>query len=204
MQVVEEFYRLLAKKMSVTDFEQWVYATPTLETIMSEDDYLGLITLNYKSNWAFYELEKLLKPYVDRGEMHKRELLELLHTLADGGSSDDILAALLATFNLFCKGYSFFEELAHYGVTADDDFGWDPEGKWHRMTDRQKQWYLSEFYPEVQLLANQLIENLTSGAIFVQPRLPAGAAVFTDTRDIAARNKRVMASKNGDWWQFWK
>lgn len=204
MQVVEEFYRVLAKKMSVADFEQWVYVTPELENILREDDYLSLITLNYKSHWALYELEKLLAPYVDRGEMYKRELLELLHTLADGGNPDNVLAALMSTFNLSCEGYSFFDELAHYGLIADDNFGFDPEGKWSRMTDRQKQWYLSEFYPEVQVLASQLIENLLSGAITVQPRVPVGPVVFTDKRDTAARNTRATASKNTEWWQLWK
>jgi hypothetical protein len=208
MQVVEEFYLVVAKKMSVADFEQWVYTTPELETILSEDNYIRLISFNYNSRWAFYELQKLLVPYVDRGEMRKRELLELLHTLADGGSPDDVLDALMDTFNLFYKGYSFFDELAHYGLAAEDDFGFDPEEKWLRMTDRQKQKYLSKFYPQVQKLAQQLIQQLESGQIQLHTQGLDDEITYTETSVIATAEEpeslKTEASSAKQWWQFWK
>lgn len=203
MQVVEEFYQLVAKKMSVADFEQWVYATPELENILREDDYLNLITLNYKSHWSFYELQKLLELYIDVCEMRRRELLEILCIISQGGKPDDVLAALIATFNLSCKGYSFFEGLAYYGLTVDNDFGWDPEGKWAKMTEPQKKRYLSRFYPEVQLMADHLIQGLKFGAILLHTKSPSGEIVFSDMRGVAERSTEVPA-KSGSWWQFWK
>lgn len=154
MQAIETFYQFLAKKLTVAEFEAWVYNAPELETEVSEDDYLALLTLNYKTPSASYELQKLLVPYIDQAEVQRRQLLEILETIAKGGPPDSVLAAIISTWDWYLNGYGFLDEIAsNYGLAADDDFGWDPENRWKNMSDSQKVSYLASFYPGAQILS---------------------------------------------------
>ncbi len=50
-----KFYEVLKHKISIQDFEQWVYETKELESELPEDTCINLISLNYKDKYAYNE-----------------------------------------------------------------------------------------------------------------------------------------------------
>ncbi|QNE41253.1 hypothetical protein F1C16_17685 [Hymenobacter sp. NBH84] len=60
MEIQTAFHQVLGKKLGITDFEAWVYATSELEEFLDSDDYFELISLNYKDKSVLYNLEKVL------------------------------------------------------------------------------------------------------------------------------------------------
>jgi len=208
MQIAEQFYQLLTKQVSVADFEQWVYNTPELETTLSEDDYLALISLNYKSRWAFHELQMLVSGYVNWSEMRQRELVQALQTIVRGGPADDVLTAFSQTYYWYCHGYSFLQDIAFSFLSADNDFLCDPEGEWARLTERQKQQYISRFYPEAQQMAQRLIQQLESGQIQLHTQGQNNEVTYTE-KGVAATTEAPEPAQRQTlwvkpWWQFWK
>lgn len=205
MQIIETFYQLLANKLTVAEFEAWVYNTPELETEVSEDDYLALLTLNYKTPSAAYELQKLLAPYISQVEVERRMLLEILETVANGGAPDKVLTALIDTWHWYLNDHKFLNELAcNYGLMADDDFGWDPENRWKNMSDGQKRSYLASFYPGAQILANELIKALNIGTIQLHQNPVNGEVTYTDSRSKDKEQEAPDKVLANPWWQFWK
>ncbi|MBB6461848.1 hypothetical protein [Flammeovirga kamogawensis] len=58
-----KFYEVLKHKISIQDFEKWVYETKELELELLEDIYTDLISLNYKTKYnalAQYRIESSL------------------------------------------------------------------------------------------------------------------------------------------------
>ncbi len=57
--ILEKFYLVYSLRITLIEFEDWLYAEKTLETILSEEDYLNLVSINYKkleSNSCLNEL----------------------------------------------------------------------------------------------------------------------------------------------------
>ena len=48
-----------------------MYESKDIERVLHSDDYLDLISLNYKRSGAKYELFNLLKKHIDLGEFEK-------------------------------------------------------------------------------------------------------------------------------------
>ncbi len=73
--IQERFYQTITGDRSVEDFEQWVYADTELEMLLKPDDYVDLISLNYKTREATYELSCLLKKHIDLGALETDRML---------------------------------------------------------------------------------------------------------------------------------
>jgi hypothetical protein len=208
MQKAEQFYLLLTKQVSVTDFEQWVYNTSELEAMLSADHYLALISLNYRSRWAFHELQKIVSSYVNWSEVRQQELVKALQTIVLGKAADDVLAAFSQTYHWYCHGYSFLQNIAFSFLSADNDFLWDPEGEWAKLTERQKQQYISRFYPAAQQMAQRLIHQLESGKIQLHTQGLDDEITYTETgvaattEELESLQKQAPAAKQ--WWQLWQ
>jgi hypothetical protein len=76
--IKERFFKTIKGDISLDDFENWVYESKILETILESDDYLEIISLDYKKSGAKYELYNILKRLVDIGEFETCKMLELL------------------------------------------------------------------------------------------------------------------------------
>jgi hypothetical protein len=208
MEVVEKFYQVLSKKVSITEFEQWVYSTPELEAVLSEGDYLALISLNYKERWTLHELQKIISGYIDWSEIRRQELLEALQTIVRRGVADDVLGAFSLTYHWYCRGYSFLQDIAFSFLSADNDFLYDPQGEWTKLTESQKQQYINSFYPQARKLAEQLIQQLETGQIQLHILGPEDAVTYTEasvtssTKDSEPIKTEFPVVKK--WWQFWK
>lgn len=185
MQPAKAFEQVLAKKLSVAEFEAWVYTSPDLEAFLGPDEYLELISLNYKDKQVWHELKELISHRVDWALVRSEELQALLQRIIEKRSADDVLEALMTSYSLYCHNYTFLQTIAmNFGLAADADFDWDEEAQWQRISNDQKWRYLNQFYPMVQEEAGRVLDWLTTSRI--QLRLqPDGEIGYIDHRSPA-------------------
>ena len=76
--IENQFFKFLNKEISIADFEQWVYETDELESVLSDDNYLDLIAFKYNQLNAFDELYEVLIELID---FPKFETLRIIYLL---------------------------------------------------------------------------------------------------------------------------
>lgn len=69
------FFETLYGDKNVLEFEDWLYADKRLESLLTADDYLDLISYGYKGDRVKYGLYKLLEKHIDKGEYEKWKML---------------------------------------------------------------------------------------------------------------------------------
>jgi hypothetical protein len=126
--IENQFFKFLNKETSIDDFEQWVYATDELETILSADLYQELIAFNYNARYVLASLYPILMEHLDEAKFEKYRIVYLLDLIIN---KDDLWVK--AVKNLykesiesyaFLDGFSVLEEYVEhyyfYGDTVDD------------------------------------------------------------------------------------
>lgn len=227
MEIRDAFHRVLTKELPVADFEAWVYTTPELDDFLGEEEYFELISLNYKEKRAHANLKKLLDNYVDWQQVHDAELRQTLQNLIDNATPDDVLEALVTSYNWYCAGYYFLENVAaDYGFLADTHFGWTSSNEWNATPEDQKQRYINQYYPGVRQAAVSILSWLETGKIrvnwqdtdYIDDRSPAerevqfiqdnGTKWFIPGKmppvPSSAAAADTKSTKSKKWWQFWK
>ncbi len=81
LEVRQIFVQVLAKEISLLDFEQWFYGKMELEEILPQKTYFSLLELDYHNKSSFYDLEKLLKEFLDPGSVEAYEMKKLIERL---------------------------------------------------------------------------------------------------------------------------
>lgn len=114
------FFEFLEDRIAVTDFQQWLYQTEQLEKLFSPDDYLELITIDFKQQPekvyldSYHEakkaIAKIINQYADIADYRTYELKKLLCDFLK--SKGDLAKILAKTYQLYCRGYSFLDNLA--------------------------------------------------------------------------------------------
>ncbi len=139
--------------MSIEDFEQWVYKTKELETLFDSDDYIEFISLNFKSRHLIHEMKKIVDNYLDYGEFEKRKIDKVLNDLIH--KNDDFAKSLIATYDLYCDGYGFLDNIGlGYGLTFANDF-YEFED-WTKLSPDQKNERIEAIYPGVKSEAEKV------------------------------------------------
>ncbi|MCX2476712.1 hypothetical protein OQZ33_20435 [Pedobacter sp. MC2016-05] len=96
-----KFFKLLNNKLSVEDFEQWVYKTTEIETHFDPADYIEFISLYFKARHFIHEMKKIVDRYLDYGEFEKRKIDKVLNDLIN--KTDDFAKSLIANYSRFAK-----------------------------------------------------------------------------------------------------
>jgi hypothetical protein len=210
--IQEQFVAVLAGHLPLADFEQWVYATPVLEAALVADDYLELISFNYRQRDALYLLEPLLMHHVSWGEVRRVELLGLLHDIVARTSADQVMAAMNACYHWYCNGCDFLEKMGlNYGLEMDYDYGWRGEkGEWVKLTEEEKWHYLNIYYPAARHEAEEVINWLNTGLIRFEDDIDATSGIaYVDRRPIALQKRAStgidpFSPVGPPWWKFWQ
>ncbi len=155
-----QFFKVYINEISVADFEKWLYSKKELEQFLDNDTYFDLISLNYKDRHAKYEMGKIIDPFLDFGKFEERKLRKILTDLID--RTDDFAKSLVDTYELYCLGYLFFDNLGFgYGLKFSDEF-WE-YSKWENLTEEKKKERIDQIYPglkrEAELVVNWLDEE---------------------------------------------
>lgn len=160
--IKQSFYETLNGDSSVLEFESWLYADKQLESILNSDDYLNLISFGYKDSTAKYDLIALLEKLVDKGDY---EMWRIRKLLTKALKRDKELPQLLMSFyDLYCKGYSFLDNLGlGYGLAIEVPYS--QAEYWDDLTIEQQQKLLASFYPQLDLEIKKVISWLDTDKI---------------------------------------
>lgn len=148
--IEQKFFDIISGKIDLGEFESWVYADKEIESVLSDDVYITLISFNYKKNGAKYELLNLVSSrIIDIGEYEKLRILNLLYTAQQG---DEKLPEMLRQFyDLYCRGYDFLRDLGlGYGLAiAVPPSNYRAE-IWEEMSESDRTKLLQSFYPQIR------------------------------------------------------
>ena len=160
--IQEIFFETLHGDKSLLEFEEWLYTEKMLESILSPEDYLELISFGYKDDTDKYDLYKLLVKLIDKGEYEKWKLLKLLHQALQ--KDKDLPQILMAFYDLCCQGYHFLDNLGMgYGLAVEVPLS--QADSWDELTVEQQQKLLNSFYPRIEGEMRQIIRWLQMGKV---------------------------------------
>jgi hypothetical protein len=223
--IKERFYKTIKGDISLDDFEQWLYADKELEKYLNSNDYLDLISLSFKKSGAKYELWNLLKKHIDLGEFETYKMLGLLNEAKQ--KTDRLPHILMEFYDLYCKGYNFFQDLG-LGIglavevprvnntTADN---------WDELTIEQQKELMDSFSPDLEECIEQVIYWLeTKKIILTGEQDEIGHYEYEDLRTEEEKKSKLWVTVSEDketgfsaskntlwdkqtekrWWEFWK
>ena len=180
---IEEYcYNLLYNNLSIKIFESWVYGSIELKGLLSDDDYLEIISINYrKEEKSKYETYNILKKYIDLGKIETKRILSLLYKSLK--SRNDLPIVLMEIYHLYCNGYYFFNDIGlGYGlhcVVPPNNFKGD---SWEKLTEQEKTALINSFFPDIIDDINRAIEWLENKKIILNG-IENEKYIYTDMRN---------------------
>ena len=152
------FFKAIKGDIILDDFEKRIYNDNGIEAILGPDDYLDLISINYKSNGAKYELYNLLIKHIDLGEYETYKLLELLEETKK--KNEKLPYYLMNFYDLYCRGYGFLQGLGiGYGLSIEEPIINDENAHlWSESMRKKQDDLLASFSPGLEIEI-QRIEN---------------------------------------------
>ncbi len=183
------FFKVYNNEISISDFEKWLYANQELEKLLDNEIYIDLISLNFQTRHVKHEMGKLIDPFLDFGKFEERKLRRLLNSLIE--RSPEFAKSLIHTYELYCSGYNFFDNLGlSYGLTFSEDF-WD-FSDWEKLTSKQKEIRINRIYLEVKKEAELILNWLDEGKVVLTGETDdLGHYEYIDNRTGAKRKFRV-------------
>lgn len=165
-----KFYEALKHKISIQDFEQWVYETKELELELPEDTYTDLISLNYKGKFAHNELEKIVEPFVDNGKFEVKRISNYLKSIIN--RDEKCADSIEMTYDLYCNGYVFLRRLGLvYGLLISCPPAGNYEKSWNEITKDEQDELLNKFYPDIIIDAKNALKWIAQGKIIIKNTL---------------------------------
>ena len=205
-----KYFEFLHGDVPLEELEQWIYSTNELEEIFSRDDYLELISLNYRTKDSKYELQKIFKRYVDEGEWEAWKLKKLLNAVID--RKGDFPQIFRSFYDLYCDGYSFLDNLGlGYGLSVVVPPSTYSSDTWEKLSAEEKSKLLTSFFPGALNEAKKVLSWLDDKKIVIL-RGKDGLGHFSYLDKRSAEEKQATSYKVADpprkvkvskWWEFW-
>lgn len=161
-EIESKYFDLIESKISIKEFENWVYKSKWLEVELSEEEeYLDLISLNYGTPSSRYEIGKILNGRLDKGKFETIRMIELLNSVIqkDGKEGE----SLMKMYDLYCKGYYFLDDLGlgiGLFIEVPHKYGID---YFYELNKEQKKELIDSVYPSAKELAKELKNWLIIG-----------------------------------------
>ena len=219
LDIKETFFKTIKGDIPLGDFEKWLYDSESLETVLASDDYLDLISLDYKKSGAKYELYKILKRLIDLGEFETYKMLKLLK---EAKLKNERLPFILMEFyNLYCKGYNFLQDLGlGFGLMVEVPSSKYSKDNWDDLRDDEKKELLNSFSPQIDEVIQRVIDWLTNKRIILTGEQDDSG--YYDYKDLRTEGEkklllwapvtdelRVKTETDGTekerkpWWKIW-
>ena len=164
--IQEIFFDTLSGDKTVLEFEEWLYADKRLEAVLHPDDYLELISFGYKSDTAKKWLPRLLEKYIDKGELETRRICKLLTKALN--RNKELPEILMTFYDLYCKGYNFFDNLGlGYGLRVEVPGINNYVKTWDDLNEAEQTTLLNSFYPDLETEINKVISWLDTGKVIL-------------------------------------
>lgn len=197
--IENQFFSLLNHKVSIKEFEQWVYATDELEAVLSERDYLDLIAFNFSQLNAFDKLECLIIDLIELGKYEKYRLIYQLNLIVEKDSLWENAVEIL--HGDYCDGYNFLEPFFSIHFMNADDHEYYPKlnENRHQLTE--------EMYVLARKEALQLLNYFNTDTIVIKNSREGhrSGQHYTDNRTKEEKARPFFDIKQTkNWWEFWK
>jgi len=184
------FFRLVSREIELSKFETWVYSESELEKLLNSDDYLKLISINYKTPSGLYEAEKVLTNYFSIGKYHEWNIRNILKKIIE--KPNDVHKYIEQCYDLYCDGFSFMDNLGlgyGLGLTCPDDFN-------------EK---VDDYYPQILDEVEKVSGWLDSGKIIITGHSGEYQGIeYDDNRSQKEKQPTgYKKQKIKKWWQFW-
>lgn len=153
-EIESKYLDLMGEKITIKEFENWVYESNWLENELTEDEYTDLISLNYGTPGSIYEVGKILRERFDEGKFESVRMIELLNSIIERNGKES--ESLTRMYDLYCKGYYFLEDLGlGIGLFVEVPRKYGVE-YYHELNERQKKEIVDSVYPSAKELATEL------------------------------------------------
>ena len=164
--IKERFFKTIKGDISLDDFERWVYDSENLEGILDSNDYLDIISLDYKKSGAKYELYNILKRLVDIGEFETYKMLGLLNEAKQ--RTERLPFILMEFYDLYCRGYYFLQDLGlGYGLMVVVPPPKYSKDNWNDLMEEEKRDLSNSFSPKIDEVVQRVIDWLTNKRIIL-------------------------------------
>lgn len=184
------FYKLVSHEIELSDFEKWVYSESELEQTLKPDDYLEIISINYKTPSGLYEAEKVLSNYFSMGKYYEWNIRNILQKIVD--KPRDVHKYIEQCYDLYCDGFNFLDNLGlgyGLGLTCPDSFN-------------EK---VDDYYPQILDEVKKVVDWLDSGKIVITGHSGEYQGIeYDDSRSPEEKEPTgYKIQKVKKWWQFW-
>ena len=190
-EIESKYFNLMEDKISIKEFEDWVYQSNWLEKELNKDEYLDLISLNFNTPSVKYEVRKILESRVNEGKFQNIIFLNLLNSIIERDGKEG--ESLVRMYDLYCDGYYFLEDLGlgiGLQIDAPSGFGVD---YYHELNDNQKEQLVNSVYPTAKELAEELKNWIVNEELILTGEIDSDLHrwEFIDNRSEENRQSRV-------------
>lgn len=197
-------FKLISKETQSKEFEAWVYSEKSLESVISSDDYLELISLNYESPSALYEAKKILTNYIQLPDYYDWLLRETLQNVISRPLN--ACKYIEQCYDFYCDGFGFLRNLGlRYGLTVVVLPGKYIVEHWSELNTSEQQELLDSLYPGVAEEAEKIIGWMNAGKIILTRHSGEYQGIeYEDNRALEEKDDACVDDKpSKKWWQFW-
>ncbi|MGK7897297.1 MAG: hypothetical protein AB4372_27680 [Xenococcus sp. (in: cyanobacteria)] len=119
--IINFFFDSVIGRVDIIVLEQWLYQETRLEEFLNPDDYLDLISLDFREAKLYeekirYSIGCIIAGYIDISEYEAYRLKSLLCDFLD--RKGNLVKILDEFYDLYCHGYKFLGSLGYpYGCT---------------------------------------------------------------------------------------
>ncbi|HKK77067.1 MAG TPA: hypothetical protein VJ953_18455 [Saprospiraceae bacterium] len=184
----EQLYKFLNDDTKLNAFEKWLYSNLNLEEELGSENYLNLVSFNFKSKYANERLKTLVYGIIDKGDFEEWKITTKLQEFIE---KPELTKDLLNEFyRLYCgipyvnsdtpKGYKFLQNLGlNYFYWIDEAYLKLSYGKkwseYYKKYEAEIPFYHSQLVPVAKLILSALeskeIEILERGIYKITDRL---------------------------------
>ncbi len=118
--IQRQFYNVYKEKISISEFEKWLYNTDDIENIYGYDFYFLLLDLDYREKYIKNKLETLIRMEIPFGQFEQQRMMSLLENII--ANEGDLVELLEQLYDDYCNGYSFLRFLGLTYITGIDTF----------------------------------------------------------------------------------
>lgn len=164
--IEETIFEFLAGHLPMSELESWVYSESALQPYFGEDDYLELISLDFRGAEGRYRVEKLFKSHVTGAAFITWYISRLARRII--ARTENVQEDIYTLYELYCRGYDFLRTLGmSYGLRIGVPPVTHYRGTWDDLSPAQKVDLIDSFYPQIAEEARLLLSVLEDGRIVI-------------------------------------
>jgi hypothetical protein len=181
----EKIFCAIEGRMSLRDFELWLYANEALLDQMNEDIVLDAYSFDYNQKGAWYGFKWTFSAYFDKEEFMLRKIKSNLKDLADGNETTNRI--LNEFYWMRYDELPFLQNLRYYIYALEDE----------EYMPMAKESITQELKREANALLQEILREEKQNPEF-------RISTFKREPLVEFTSESTNASNQKEWWQFWK